>query len=241
MEQNEKRPLVSVIIPSYNRFKYLLNAVESVKAQTYPNIEIIVINDRSSQEQYYAHNFDDIIVIHLDQNSKSALGFACAAYVRNAGIKVAKGKYVAFLDDDDIWLPIKLERQIEMMQATGAKMSCTEGYLGHGVYDIGKKYPKYLTEVCFEVLRQKYRHTTFLTDGFPPIWNDTFLKIHNCCITSSVIVEKEILIKVGCMKLINFGEDYDCWLKVIKNTTCAYVQEPCFYYDSNHGDGQLYN
>ena len=62
---------VSVIIPSFNRFKYLLNTIESVKKQTYTNLEIIVINDTSTQKEYYDYdwNANDITIIHLDKNS----------------------------------------------------------------------------------------------------------------------------------------------------------------------------
>lgn len=67
--------LVSVIIPSYNRFKYLLKTIESVKKQTYDNIEIIVINDKSTQKEYYNYdwNANNITIINLDENSKKNL------------------------------------------------------------------------------------------------------------------------------------------------------------------------
>ena len=62
---------VSIIIPTYNRFNFLLNTIKSVKEQTYKNIEIIVINDCSTQKEYYEYNFDnDIIIINLKENSK---------------------------------------------------------------------------------------------------------------------------------------------------------------------------
>ena len=61
---------VSVIIPTYNRFSYLLNAINSIKEQTYSNIEIIVVNDCSTQKEYYEHDWSDIKIIHLEKNSK---------------------------------------------------------------------------------------------------------------------------------------------------------------------------
>lgn len=108
--------LVSVVIPTYNRFNYLLNTIESVKKQTYSNIEIIVVNDCSTQKEYYEYDWKNIIIVHLQQNSKQLFGYACAGYVRNQGIKLAKGKYIAFCDDDDIWFPNKIELQIKSMQ-----------------------------------------------------------------------------------------------------------------------------
>ena len=74
---------VSVIIPTFNRFKYLLNTIESVKKQTYNNLEIIVVNDRSTQKEYYNYDWDaiNIIIIHLDQNTKDKFGYPCVGYV----------------------------------------------------------------------------------------------------------------------------------------------------------------
>lgn len=93
----------------YNRFKYLLKTIESVKKQTYDNIEIIVINDKSTQKEYYNYdwNANNITIINLDENSKKKFGYACAGYVRNKGIERSIGKYIAFCDDDDIWFPKK--------------------------------------------------------------------------------------------------------------------------------------
>lgn len=90
---------VSVIIPTYNRFSFLLNTIKSIKEQTYKNIEIIVINDCSIQKEYneYDWKVNNIIIIHLKENSKKKFGFACAGFVRNKGIEIATGKYIAFL------------------------------------------------------------------------------------------------------------------------------------------------
>ena len=86
---------VSVIIPTYNRFKYLLNTIKSVKEQSYPNIEIIVVNDKSIQKEYYDYDWEsnNIKMIHLEKNSKEIFGYPCAGYVRNKGIELSSGKY----------------------------------------------------------------------------------------------------------------------------------------------------
>ena len=122
---------VTVIIPTFNRFKYLMNTIQSVKEQTYKNIEIIVVNDCSTQKEYYEYNWQEngIIIIHLDENTKTKVGYACAGYVRNKGIAISTGKYVAFCDDDDIWFPKKIELQINAMIETGCKMSSTDGFI----------------------------------------------------------------------------------------------------------------
>jgi glycosyltransferase involved in cell wall biosynthesis len=235
---------VSVIIPSYNRFQYLLNAIDSIKNQTHKDIEIIVINDCSTQKDYYTYSWDDIKVIHLPKNSKELFGFVCTNYVRNQGIYISTGKYIAFCDDDDIWFPRKLEFQVNAMKKSGCKMSSTEGLLGKGVYDPMKKYPLYNTEACYDYIRRKYRNigSNILENGYPEIWNLAFLKVHNCMITSSVMIEKEILTKINYMNHLpnGTGDDYDCWLHALEHTNSVYVNEVCFYYDEGHGNGQDY-
>ena len=68
-----KEKLVTVIIPTYNRFDYLLKAIQSVRNQNYKNIEIIIVNDCSSELEYYNYKFENCIVINLDKNSKKDL------------------------------------------------------------------------------------------------------------------------------------------------------------------------
>ena len=134
--------LVSVVIPSYNRFEYLKNAIDSVLSQTYSNFEIIVINDGSTQDAYYSEKLpNEVKVINLETNQKNVLGYVSNEYVRNFGIKAAQGKYLAFLDDDDIWMPNKLEIQLNAMEANDFKFSSTEGYFGEGVFSKHKTYP----------------------------------------------------------------------------------------------------
>jgi glycosyltransferase involved in cell wall biosynthesis len=233
---------VSVIIPSYNRFKYLLNTIHSIRNQTYKNIEIIVVNDGSTEKEYYEYPFEkeDIKIIHLEENSKTKFGFGCPQ--RNFGIEKATGKYIAFCDDDDIWFPQKIELQLEAMRRTGCKMSCTEGLIGNGVFNKNKPYKKYNEEHYFHELQDIYRRkgSQLLENGFPEIWNLDFLQIHNCIICSSVIIEKEIIDKTGAFIIANTSEDYDYWLRVLQYTNSVYVNDICFYYDLRHGNGQNY-
>jgi len=236
---------VSVIIPTFNRFSFLLNTIESIKSQTYNNIEIIVVNDCSTEKEYYEYNWKDngINIIHLEKNSKDIFGFACAGYVRNKGIEKSSGKYIAFCDDDDIWFPSKIELQLNAMKKTGCKMSSTDGLFGIGVYDSKKLYKKYLAEHYFNCLKDSYQQqkSNFLDNGFPEIWNRYAMCINNCMICSSVLIEKEILDKINNMKCLQNGrEDYDCWLRSLNHTNSVYVQDICFYYDGGHGNGQNY-
>tara|TARA_B100000902_G_C27212399_1_gene865125 strand:- start:321 stop:1034 length:714 start_codon:yes stop_codon:yes gene_type:complete len=232
---------ISIIIPTYNRFKYVINTVNSVKEQTYKNIEIIVINDGSTEKKYYEYNWEDVKIIHLKENSKTKFGYGCVGYVRNKGIEQATGKYIAFCDDDDIWFPKKLELQINaLMKNNNCKMCSTDGLIGNGIYDKNKKYKKYNSEYFFKELQKKYRKkgSHLLDNGFPDIWDLNFLKIRNCIITSSVIIEKEILDKINGMKFMQRRQDYDCWLRALEHTNSVYIKDVCFYYDLNHGDGQ---
>ena len=244
---------ISVIIPTYNRFKYVLNAIHYIKNQTYTNIEIIVINDCSTQKEYYEYDWKDVTIIHLPQNSKTTFGYPSCGYVRNQGLKCASGKYVAFCDDDDIWLPNKLEIQIKKMIENGYKISCTEAYIGYGVYNPSQHYWKYNADYYYHQLKDIYINngSTTLEYGFPDIWDFTFLQIHNCALVSSVVIEKELLHKINNFEPMDenntqncdvwFGkEDWNCWLRALEYTTMLYIKEPCIYYDNSHGDGRDY-
>lgn len=233
---------VSVIIPSYNRFSYLLNAIESVKKQTYMNIEIIVINDCSTEKEYYTHNFENCVVIHLPENSRQIFGRPCVNYVRNMGIWKSTGDYIAFLDDDDIWFPEKLSLQIKAMDETKCEMSATEGIIGDGKYDSNKKYKKYNQEHYYNDIVMIYAmkgRLDLMMNGYPKIWNLDFISVHNCIINSSVVITRNILNKMNNLRHIFApGDDYDSWLNALKFTNCVYVDEVCFYYDERHGYGQ---
>ena len=234
-------PKVSVIITSYNRFDYLMNAIESVFLQNYPNIEIIVVNDDSDDDRYKNHKFDDIVrVIQIDRNTTPDWGGARKALV-NIAAENANGKYLAFLDDDDIWLENKLRTQIELLENSEHKMSSTEGLYGEGVYKKEQDYPLYNGGRWFKFIKKKYKKTKYLNrNSFPEIWDYDFLKIHNCIIYSSVIVEKELFLKLGGIRGIAKNPDYDCWLGLLQLTSSVYVNKPFFYYDNNHGDGREY-
>ena len=106
--------LVSIIMPLHNSEKFVAEAIESVLAQTYHHWELIVVDDRSSDSspsivESYACKDSRIRFIHLDIN-------VGPAKARNRAIKEAKGKYIAFLDSDDVWMPVKLEEQISFLK-----------------------------------------------------------------------------------------------------------------------------
>ena len=95
---------VSVIIPSYNRFVSLQAALASVFRQSHSNLEAIVVNDGSSDPAYYSARSDRVRWVDLRPPTRETCGRPCPGHARNAGIALATGDYVAFLDDDDAWL-----------------------------------------------------------------------------------------------------------------------------------------
>ena len=109
--------LVSIITPAYNAAAYIAETIESVIAQTYTNWEMLIVNDCSKDNtaeiiQNYAAKDKRIKLINLKQNSG-------AAVARNTAIQNAKGRYIAFLDSDDLWKKEKLQKQIQFMQQNG--------------------------------------------------------------------------------------------------------------------------
>lgn len=110
--------LVSVIIPTYKRADKLKRAVDSVVRQTYPNLEVLVVNDNEADDEYTKSlkrlfsEFTDPRV-HLIMQERHINGAAA----RNTGIKVSKGEYIAFLDDDDLWDKRKLKRQVDTLSS----------------------------------------------------------------------------------------------------------------------------
>lgn len=105
-------PLVSVIIGTYNREQYIRECLDSVLAQTYRNMEVIVVDDASTDKTVnVVRRYGDRVRLVV-RNTNSGL----PAIPRNQGVRLARGKYVAFLDSDDIWFPEKLTRQVEQLE-----------------------------------------------------------------------------------------------------------------------------
>lgn len=133
------RPLVSVVIPTYARPALLKNALKSVGAQTYPLLEIVVVDDNGrgtplqleSQQVIDSMSFREGITLRYVVRERNGGG----AMARNSGIKAACGTYVAFLDDDDEWMPEKLEKQVAVMEGSekvGLSYAHCKAVLGDG-------------------------------------------------------------------------------------------------------------
>ena len=103
--------LVSVVITTKNRKDLLLRAIESVKTQTYSNIEVIVVDDASTDgTKDICERYDGITYIYISSDESKG-----GNYARNVGIKQSKGVYIAFLDDDDYWDSSKIEKQLSLI------------------------------------------------------------------------------------------------------------------------------
>lgn len=230
-ELNEIR--VSAIISTYNRYGSLLRAIDSIKKQTHKNIEVIVVNDNSEQKKYYGKRVDGVKWIDLEKNSKELFGYACPGYVKNVGMSEANGQYIAILDDDDVWLPEKVQTQLTAMIIGGWRFSCTEGYMGDSHFVKNRKYPIYHREYYEGFCRSFFeRHYGDWKGQLPDIFDLALIQKHNFIVHSSVMLEKSLLDLVGFYKEIPNGEeDGDLWKRILDQTNCLNINDPLFYYD----------
>jgi glycosyltransferase involved in cell wall biosynthesis len=206
--------MVSVIIPTFNRFELVNRTINSVLNQTYKDIEIIVINDCSNDDRY--DEFEkrtDIKYFKLEKRS------GLPAIARNFGIKNSTGEWIAFLDDDDTWEPTKIEKQMSLTDKYS--FICTESYYENQLYAKGK----YIDVWKLKNPNNEYEFTFDL------------LKRHNLIINSSVLVKKDLLYQVGLISESNSlrgTEDYDTWLKITKlGYVCYFIDEPLMAYTPN--------
>lgn len=214
-----KTPAVSVIIPTYNREKLIIKALESVLNQTFSDFEILVIDDASTdntESEIKKLNNDKIIYYKLDKN-----GGQCIA--RNYGIKRANGKFIAFLDSDDEWLPTKLEKQYNCFMNGSPSLGSVYSYsysrdmikdkttLISGNYHRGDIYHKVLSGFC------------------PPT-------------PSLFMIKKEALEKINYFdeNLITFV-DLDLHIRTAKNYLFDYIEEPLIIKYEQIGDQYVNN
>ncbi len=123
MPEVQQNPLISIIIPVHNGAHEIGRALESVRTQAYPNLEIIVVDDSSDDDLEGAlAPFRDLPITLLHHDIRQGAGAA-----RNTGIKAARGHYIALLDSDDEWLPGKLDRQLGFLRLgkSDARLLCS--------------------------------------------------------------------------------------------------------------------
>jgi len=187
MTANSKYPLVSVIIPTYNRAWILLEAVESVLSQTYENYELIVVDDGSTDNtRLLLKSFQDICVVSQENRGVSA--------ARNRGIEAAVGDYLAFLDSDDLWLPEKLDSQMEFFKTHPKAMICQtqEIWIRNGKRINPKERHRKASGMFFE------------------------RSLELCLVSpSAVVIKRDLLKDVGRFdEDLPACEDYDLWLRI---------------------------
>lgn len=129
-------PLVSVIIPTYNRSELVSRAIESALAQTYENVEIIVVDDASTDDtRDVVRSYGDRVTLLTHETNRHV------SAARNTGIERSSGEYVAFLDDDDEWLPTKLQRQYDCITTAGDEVGLVYSWMDyHDGERICKRY-----------------------------------------------------------------------------------------------------
>jgi glycosyltransferase involved in cell wall biosynthesis len=195
---------VTVIIPTYNRAPLLRRAIASVLDQTVDDFEIIVADDASTD------GTGDMVQALRDRRIKyrrhrDNRGVAAA---RNTAIAHATGEYLAFLDDDDEWLPEKLRRQLDRMEAVGKSGGAV--YCGH--FEVETATNRILTEVK-PSLRGRVSEQLLAQGSFNP--------------TSTLLVRAECFQKVGVFDpALQYGEDFDMWVRLARQYDFDLVEEP---------------
>ena len=201
-------PRVSVIIPTHNRSDFLRHAIASVLNQTYQDFELIIVDDASmdnTAEVVAAVNDERIKFLRHDKNKGGSAA-------RNTGIRASQCDFIAFLDDDDEWLPEKLSKQTEILLSSPPQVGCV--YTGY--VDVSMSTGKTVGE---------YRPTKRgdLSKA---------LLAANCVgSASSVLLKRECFEKIGLFdESLPCSQDYDLWIRVANEFLFEYVTEPLFRY-----------
>jgi glycosyltransferase involved in cell wall biosynthesis len=206
-----ENPLISVVLPTFNRCRLLGRALDSVLAQTYRNLELIVVDDGSTDDTALllsAYARDRLRVIRQPNRGVSA--------ARNAGMRQASGQWIALLDSDDYWLPQKLERQLDFFKNNPTQVICQteEIWIRNGVR-----------------VNPKKRHQKF--SGW------IFEKCLPLCLISpsAVMLRASLLEQVGFFdENLPACEDYDLWLRVTSRYPVGLIKEPLIVKCGGHAD-----
>lgn len=208
-------PLVSIITPCYNSEKYLLQTIDSVLAQTYKNWEMIIVDDCSTDASYSialeASKLEPRISVYKNEQNMGA------CYSRNFATDKAKGKYIAFLDSDDIWYAEKLAEQLEFMQKKNCDFCFSE-------YELIDSDSKPLHKKARVINKLNYRKNLF--HNFPG------------CLT--VIYDSEKIGKIHGNKKGN-ADDYDLFLNVLKKSSNAMGLKKILAKYRKHSDSISFN
>ena len=195
----EKQQLVSIIMPTYKCGRFIEESIRSVQAQTYQNWELIVVDDCSGDNTIdtvlgFKKNDDRISIYQNNSNSG-------AAVTRNTALRNAKGRWIAFLDSDDLWEPTKLEKQIEFMEENSYAFSY------HKYIEIDEQDKELGVRVSGKEHVSKF-------DMFACCWPG--------CLSVMYDASKIGLIQINDIKKNN---DTAMWLKVIRKADCYLLPE----------------
>jgi glycosyltransferase involved in cell wall biosynthesis len=200
-------PKASVIIPTHNRAEFLRSAISSVLKQTYQDFEIIVVDDASDDNTHeVVTSFDgrDIKYLRHEVNKGDAGS-------RNTGIVNSTGRYVAFLDDDDEWLPEKLQAQVELLETSPEKV----GGVYTGLFKVNKATGKILGINIPEKRGELFQE----------------MFIDSPIVTSCVVLRRQCFEKVGLFdERIPYNNDYDMWIRIAEQFHFEYINEPLVVY-----------
>lgn len=207
------QPFVSVIIPAYNRFEFLKEAITSVKIQTYRCFEIIVVDDGSTDNTSDLLDRTGVLYVKIRHTGKPG-------HTRNIGALRASGRYLAFLDSDDLWKSNKLEMQVLFFNKNPDILFCHTREIWRRGNDIVSQK------------NQNHRRSG-------NIFDDALKK----CIVgpSTVMLTKKLFFDSGMFNpKIEIAEDYEFWLRICDRHLIGYVDKPLTEKRSGHPD-QLSN
>ena len=201
------KPLVSVVMPAYNCEKYIGQAADSVIAQSYPNWELLILDDCSSDStlqlaEALSEKDKRIRVFHNETN----LG---AGNTRNRGAALAEGDWIAFLDSDDMWAADKLEKQLELVAQEDKAVLL---FTGSGFMNERGEPLDYVLRVPRKIDRKRLLRQNLLS-------------------CSSVLVRRELLLRHPFPAQSDMHEDFAVWLQILGEEDYAYgVDEPLLIY-----------
>jgi glycosyltransferase involved in cell wall biosynthesis len=208
-------PLVSVVIPAYNAERFLQEAIDSVLGQTWSNLELIVVDDGSTDGTgAIIERQHDPRVRGLSKENRRTVADA-----RNAGIAAARGELIALLDADDVWLPTKLERQVALLEA---RPEVGLAYCGYAITDE----------------RLALRTVIWPSEHDPRFRRWLLLEGNGTAPSSTSLIRRSVLDQVGGYRLeLSVSEDLDLSERIAGQFTVAAVDECLAAYRSHGGQG----
>lgn len=207
--------LVTAIITTHNRRTLLKRAIESIFQQSYSNIELIIVDDASTDNTYEECQNLPLKYIYIPKEESKG-----GNYARNIGIKAAKGEYIAFLDDDDYWLPEKIERQVLLLENKDCELV-------------------YCSSILEIISKDGIRYKDMLPN--PLYQGDMHKKIllTICCTTTNMLVKRKALFEIGLFdENLRFWQEYELTIRLAQRKPFYFVNAPLSIYRIDSQDTQ---